>query len=47
VKNNEPVVYYTGGAWDEEGDITNAKAWFNYLDVFFNELKAPLIVNVK
>jgi Domain of unknown function (DUF4861) len=47
VKNNEPVVYYTGGAWDKEGDITNAKAWFNYLDVFFNELKAPLIVNVK
>ena len=47
VKNNEPIIYYTGGAWDKEGDIRNAKEWFSYLENFSNELKLPLIVDFK
>ena len=47
VKNNEPIIYYTGGAWDKEGDIHNAKEWFSYLENFSNELKSPLIVDLK
>lgn len=47
VKNNEPLVYYTGAAWDRAGKITTAKQWFNYLDQFNEELKNPLIISVK
>lgn len=47
VKNNEPIVYYTGAAWDRAGKITNAAQWFAYLDNFSQELKQPLLVNVK
>jgi hypothetical protein len=47
VKNNEPIIYYSGAAWDKAGKITNAKQWFKYLDTFYQQLKNPLIVNVK
>lgn len=47
VKNNEPVLYYSGAVWDKAGKITNAKQWFNYLDVFYQQINNPLIVNVK
>ncbi|KFC60252.1 DUF4861 family protein [Flavobacterium gilvum] len=47
VKNNEPIVYYTGAAWDRAGKITNASQWFDYLNNFSQELKQPLLVNVK
>lgn len=47
VKNNEPIIYYTGAAWDKAGKITNAKQWFNYLDTFYQQIKEPLIINVK
>ncbi|WP_264524848.1 DUF4861 domain-containing protein [Flavobacterium sp. N502536] len=47
VKNNEPLVYYTGAVWDKAGKITSAKQWFNYLDHFNEELKNPLIISVK
>ncbi|WP_281632423.1 DUF4861 family protein [Flavobacterium luteolum] len=47
VKNNEPIVYYSGAAWDKAGQITNSKQWQDYLDRFNQELQNPLIVNVK
>jgi len=47
VKNNEPVVYYSGAAWDKAGKITNSKQWFDYLENFNQELKNPLIISVK
>ncbi|MGQ7947311.1 DUF4861 family protein [Flavobacterium sp. WC2509] len=47
VKNNEPIVYYSGAAWDKAGKITNSKQWFDYLNHFYQEVKNPLIVSVK
>lgn len=47
VRSNEPIVYYTGAAWDKAGKITNAKQWFEYLDNFNQQLKNPLVVSVK
>lgn len=47
VKNNEPFIYYTGAAWDKAGKITDAKQWLNYLDNFYQQIKTPLIINVK
>lgn len=47
VKNNEPIIYYSGAAWDKAGKITNAKQWFNYLDVFYQQIKEPLIITIK
>lgn len=47
VKNNEPIVYYAGAAWDKAGKITNAKQWFQYLDNFYQQIKEPLVINVK
>lgn len=47
LRNNEPIIYYTGAAWDKAGIITTDKLWFSYLDNFNQELKNPLIINVK
>ncbi|MFH6995052.1 DUF4861 family protein [Flavobacterium sp. FlaQc-48] len=47
VKNNEPVIYYTGAAWDKAGKFTNPKQWMDYLDHFNQEIQNPLIVSVK
>lgn len=47
VKSDEPIVYYTGAAWDKAGKFTDAKKWFLYLDNFYQGLKNPLIINVK
>ncbi|MCD0470399.1 DUF4861 family protein [Flavobacterium sp. JAS] len=47
VTNNEPIVYYTGAAWNKAGKITEAKQWFNYLDNFYQKIKNPLIVKVE
>lgn len=47
VKNNEPVVYYSGAAWDKAGQIKTAKQWFDYLNTFAQELKNPLLISVK
>lgn len=47
VNNNEPIVYYSGAAWDKAGKITNSKQWFDYLNHFYQELQNPLIVIVK
>ena len=47
VKNNQPIVYYAGAAWDKAAKITNSKQWFDYLDQFYQEVKNPLTVTVK
>ena len=47
VKNNEPIIYYSGAAWDKAGKISNAKEWFNYLDTFYQQVKEPLIITIK
>jgi hypothetical protein len=47
IKNNEPIIYYSGAVWDKAEKITNAKQWFNYLDTFYQQINIPLIVNVK
>ena len=47
VKNNEPIVYYSGAAWDKAGQITNSKQWQDYLDHFNQELQNPLIISIK
>lgn len=47
VKSNEPIVYYSGAAWDKARQITNSKQWLDYLNHFYQELQNPLIVIVK
>lgn len=47
VKNNEPLVYYTGAAWDKAGKFTHSKQWMDYLDHFNQVIQSPLIVTVK
>lgn len=47
VKNNEPVVYYSGAAWDRAGKITNSKQWFDYLNTFTQNLNKPLLITIK
>jgi hypothetical protein len=47
VRNNEPIVYYSGATWNKAGNITDAKQWFNYLDNFYQQIKSPLTVNIK
>ena len=47
VKNNEPIIYYTGAAWDKAGKITNSQQWNRYLENFQKQLQNPLILNIK
>lgn len=47
VKNNEPIIYYTGAAWDKAGKITNSSQWNNYLENFQKQKQTPLIINLK
>jgi len=47
VKNNEPIIYYAGAAWDKAGKITNAKQWCDYLDNFYLQINNPLIITIK
>lgn len=47
VNSNESIIYYTGGAWNKAGKITNSIQWFDYLNRFSLEIKNPLIVSVK
>jgi hypothetical protein len=47
VKNNEPIIYYTGAVWDKAGKITNNKQWNNYLENFYKKTQTPLIINLK
>ncbi|MDR7209569.1 DUF4861 family protein [Flavobacterium piscis] len=47
VKSNEPIIYYTGAAWDKAGKITDAKKWLEYLENFSQEIRNPLVISVK
>jgi Domain of unknown function (DUF4861) len=47
VKNNEPILYYTGAAWDKAGKIGNSKQWDSYLNVFSQEIAAPLLITIQ
>lgn len=40
------VVYYTGGAWDKAGLITNAGEWFHYLRQEAQKLRKPVQVRI-
>ncbi len=41
-----PIVYYTGAAWNKAKTITDAQAWFNYLQLFQQRLEQPLIITL-
>jgi hypothetical protein len=43
-KSGEPLIYYSGGAWDKAGQITTGEAWMAYLAQFANQQKTPLTV---
>lgn len=47
VKNNQPIIYYAGAAWDKAGKITSAQKWLEYLNTFHEQLKNPLLIEVK
>jgi hypothetical protein len=47
VKNNEPIIYYTGAVWDRAGAIVNPKLWDSYLQNFSQKIAAPLIITIK
>jgi hypothetical protein len=47
VKNNQPIIYYAGAAWDKAGKITSGQKWLEYLNTFHEQLKNPLLIEVK
>jgi hypothetical protein len=47
VKNNEPIIYYTGAVWDKAGKIDNSSQWNSYLENFQKQKQTPLIINLK
>jgi hypothetical protein len=47
VKNNEPIIYYTGAVWDKAGKIANSSQWNSYLENFQKQKQTPLIINLK
>ena len=46
-KANQPIIYYTGAAWNKAGEITDSIQWFKYIRDFNEKLKRPLRVKVK
>ncbi len=46
-KKNEPLVYYTGAAWNKAKVFTSSAAWFNYLQAYKERLLKPLKVVVE
>lgn len=47
IKINKSYSYYAGGGWDKAGEFTSALQWFNYLDVYSDQLKNPLTYKFK
>jgi hypothetical protein len=43
-KSNNPLIYYTGAAWDKAGIITSSEKWFEYLTFYKQKLENPLKV---
>ena len=46
-RNGEPFIYYTGAAWNKAGIITNAPAWFAFLQTFKEQIANPLTSSVQ
>ncbi len=46
-KPGQPVLYYTGAAWDRAGAITSSDKWFNYLKACKQKLEQPLKIIVR
>jgi hypothetical protein len=46
-QKNEPLVYYTGAAWNKAQVFTTSANWFNYLQAFKERLLKPLKVAVE
>jgi hypothetical protein len=47
IKNNTPLIYYNGGAWNRAGKITHAEEWFTYLRDFKFKIDKPVKVKVQ
>jgi hypothetical protein len=47
VRKNEPIIYYSGAAWDKAGKIDNSKQWNSYIETFSQQIAAPLIITIK
>jgi hypothetical protein len=47
IKINKSYCYYAGGAWDKAGEMTSSIKWFNYLDIFSEQLKNPITYRFK
>lgn len=45
--NNQPLVYYSGSAWDKANEVVNARQWFDYLSNFKTKLTQPVKVVVQ
>ena len=46
IRNNTPLVYYNGGAWNRAGKITTSDEWFQYLRNYKFKIEKPLVVTV-
>ncbi len=42
--NKHNITYYAGAVWNKAGIITNIKQWLEYLNIFEQQLKNPLII---
>ncbi|SFC00764.1 protein of unknown function [Parapedobacter composti] len=45
-ENEQPIVYYNGGAWNRAGRFSTADEWFDYLKTHREKLAAPLMVTI-
>jgi len=46
-KQEEPVLYYSGAAWNKAGIITTSEKWFDYLQSYKQKLEQPITVIVR
>lgn len=44
---NGKIVYYAGFGWKKSGQITDEKAWFDYLQGFAEKISSPITYKVK
>ncbi|MFY0254742.1 DUF4861 family protein [Chitinophaga sp. 30R24] len=47
VTDKQTYEYYFGAAWNKGGRITNAAAWFSYLETFAQKIRQPLQVTLQ
>jgi hypothetical protein len=46
-KQGQPVIYYSGAAWDKAGAIISSQNWFDYLQLYKQKLENPLTVIIR